>query len=40
MSNTTEVTPLNFNFAPTEKQDLMFEYFDNEHTTEVLYGGS
>ena len=26
-------------FAPTLKQHLMFQYFDDTETTEVLYGG-
>lgn len=27
-------------FAPNIKQDLVFDYFDDNHTTEVVYGGS
>lgn len=34
------VTPITINFAPTEKQDLLFNLFEDEHTTEILYGGS
>ena len=28
------------NFAPTTKQARIFELFDDEVTTEVVYGGS
>ena len=28
------------NFSPTHKQHLMFQYFDDIETTEVLYGGA
>ena len=31
---------LNINFSPTKKQFKMLEAFSNEHTTEILYGGS
>lgn len=34
------ITPLEINFRPTPKQDLIFEYFEDEITTEILYGGS
>jgi hypothetical protein len=34
------VTPLEISFSPTIKQDRIFESFDDELTTEVLYGGS
>lgn len=37
MSN---ITPLEINFEPTKKQDLMFELFDDSTTREVLFGGS
>lgn len=30
---------LTIDFAPNSKQDLVFDYFSDEHTTEVLYGG-
>lgn len=35
MSNNIEI-----NFAPTTKQHLMFEHFNDDVTTEILYGGS
>lgn len=31
---------MEINFTPSLKQDLIFEYFDDELTTEVLYGGA
>ena len=31
---------MEINFTPSLKQDLIFEYFDDEETTEVLYGGA
>lgn len=31
---------MEINFSPTVKQDLMFEYFDDSSTTELLYGGA
>ena len=31
---------MEINFTPSLKQDLIFEYFDDETTTEVLYGGA
>jgi len=31
---------MEINFTPSLKQDLIFEYFDDEKTTEVLYGGA
>jgi len=31
---------MEINFTPTLKQDLIFEYFEDEYTTEVLYGGA
>lgn len=31
---------MEINFTPTLKQDLIFEYFEDEFTTEVLYGGA
>lgn len=31
---------LEINFSPTVKQDLIFDYFDDNDTTEILYGGS
>jgi len=31
---------MEINFTPTYKQDLIFEYFDDEETTEVLFGGN
>jgi hypothetical protein len=34
------MTSLEINFQPTVKQDLIFEYFDDDITTEILYGGS
>lgn len=37
MSN---ITPIEINFQPTPKQDLIFQYFDDDITTEILYGGS
>lgn len=30
---------MEINFRPTKKQHLMFQYFDDSETTEVLYGG-
>ena len=38
MSN--NVSPLEINFTPTIKQDRIFECFDDDITTEILYGGS
>lgn len=31
---------MEINFTPSLKQDLIFEYFDDDITTEVLYGGA
>jgi hypothetical protein len=31
---------MEINFSPTEKQDLVFEAFDDKNTTEVLFGGA
>lgn len=31
---------MEINFTPTIKQDLIFEYFEDEETTEVLFGGN
>jgi len=31
---------MEINFTPTTKQDLIFEYFNDDITTELLYGGS
>ena len=31
---------LEINFEPTLKQDLMFDAFDDAHTTEIVWGGS
>jgi hypothetical protein len=31
---------MEINFTPSLKQDLIFEYFDDKTTTEVLYGGA
>jgi len=31
---------MNIHFSPSIKQDLIFEYFDDNITTEVLYGGA
>lgn len=31
---------INIEFSPTVKQDVIFEAFEDEHITEVLYGGS
>jgi len=36
----SDVQPLEINFEPTIKQDLMFDLFEDEATTEILYGGS
>lgn len=30
---------MNINFSPTIKQDKVFELFEDEHTTEILFGG-
>lgn len=37
---TSNVTPIEINFEPTPKQDLIFELFNDELTTEILFGGS
>jgi hypothetical protein len=37
MSN---ISPLEINFEPTIKQDEIFQLFDDDITTEILYGGS
>jgi len=34
------MTSLEINFEPTVKQDRIFDYFDDDITTEILYGGS
>lgn len=39
MSN-NNVSPLEINFEPTTKQDMLFEAFDDDSTYELLYGGS
>ena len=31
---------MEINFTPSQKQDLIFEYFEDDITTEVLYGGA
>ena len=31
---------MTINFKPTEKQDNIFRYFDDNETNEVVYGGS
>ena len=31
---------MEINFTPSLKQDLIFDYFDDEETTEILYGGA
>jgi phage terminase large subunit len=31
---------MEINFSPSLKQDLIFEYFNDKITTEVLYGGA
>lgn len=36
----SDVKPLEIDFEPTVKQDLIFEAFDDTLTTEILYGGS
>ena len=31
---------MEINFTPSLKQDMIFEYFEDDITTEVLYGGA
>lgn len=34
------MTELEINFQPTLKQDLIFDYFNDEETTEIVWGGA